>query len=91
MNALASEKFLLKVINRCVKKVIFLKYCMGFKVEMMVTLTQPGITYLNFVCQGKTLLFFVRQGKAPREILENLAGSLSHVTALLGTLGGVAM
>ena len=49
MNALASEKFILKAIKRCVKNVFFLKYCMGFKVEMMVTLAQPGLISLNFV------------------------------------------
>ena len=42
--------------------------------------------YGNFMRQGKTPLFFVRQGKALEEILENLAVSLGHVTALLGTL-----
>ena len=36
--------------------------------------------------QGKTPLFFVRQGKAPEEILQNVAGSLGHVTTSLGTL-----
>ena len=40
----------------------------------------------NFVRQGKTPLFFLRQGKAPEEILENVPGSLGHMTALLGTL-----
>ena len=34
-------------------------YCMGLKVQMMVTLTQPA--------QG------VRQGKTPEQILQNLA------------------
>ena len=36
--------------------------------------------------QGKTPSFFLRQGKAPEEILHILAGSLGHVTASLGTL-----
>ena len=36
--------------------------------------------------QGKTPLFFVRQGKAPEEILQNVAGSPGHVTASLGTM-----
>ena len=38
--------------------------------EVIVTLTQPGLIYLNFV----------RQGKGPREILENLAGSCDYCT-----------
>ena len=42
--------------------------------------------YENFMREGKTLPFFVPQGKAPEEILQNVAGSLGHVTALLGTL-----
>ena len=36
--------------------------------------------------RSRPLSFFVRQGKALEEILENLAVSLGHVTALLGTL-----
>ena len=47
---------------------------MGLKIEMMVTLTQVFV-YENFVRQGKTPLFFVRQGKAPPDIPENEAGS----------------
>ena len=54
-----------------VLKCLFLKYCMGFKVEMMVTLTQLGLIYLNFVRQGKTPHFFGTSGQGtsrdPRE------------------------
>ena len=42
--------------------------------EMMVTLTQVSM-YENFVRQGKTPIFLVRQGKAPPDIPENVAGS----------------
>ena len=60
---------------------------MGFKVEMLVTMTQTGLYVWKFCASGQDPSpFFVRQGKALEEILENLAVSLGHVTALLGTL-----
>ena len=34
----------------------------------------------------RPLSFFVRQGKAPEEILQNVAGSQGHLTASLETL-----
>ena len=43
--------------------------------------------YMKILCiRARPLTFFVRQGKAPSEIPENLAGSLGHVTALRGIL-----
>ena len=43
--------------------------------------------YMKISCvRARPLSFFVRQGKAPSEILQNVAGSLGHVTASLGTL-----
>ena len=43
--------------------------------------------YMKISCmRERPLPFFVPQGKAPEEILQNVAGSLGHVTALLGTL-----
>ena len=57
MNALVSEKSTLEAIKRCVKNVFVLNYCMGLRVEMMVTLTQVFMSE-NFVRQGKTPLFF---------------------------------
>ena len=43
--------------------------------------------YIKILCvRARPLSFFVRQGKAPEEIIENVAGSLGHVTALLGRL-----
>ena len=46
---------------------VLLIYCLGLKVEMMVTFTQVSM-YENFVHQGKTPIFLVRQGKAPPDI-----------------------
>ena len=41
--------------------------------------------YIKISCvRARPLSFFVRQGKAPEEILQNMAGSLGHVTASLG-------
>ena len=54
----------------------FSKILHGIQNGNEVTLTQLGLIYLNFV----------RQGKAPEEILQNVAGSLGHVTASLGTM-----
>ena len=46
--------------------------------------------YRNISCvRARHLTFFVRQGKAPREILENLAGS--HDSFIGDTVCGVAM
>ena len=43
--------------------------------------------YMGISCvRARPLSFFVRQGKAPPEILQNVAGSLGHVPTLLGTL-----
>ena len=43
--------------------------------------------YMKILCvRARPLSFFVRQGKAPEEILQSLAGSLGHVTASLGTM-----
>ena len=56
MNVLCSEKYILKARKHCVKNV--LKYCMRFKMEMMVTSTETGLIYLNFMHQGNTPLFF---------------------------------
>ena len=42
--------------------------------------------YMKILCVRERPLFFVRQGKAPEEIPQNVAGSLGHVTTLLGTL-----
>ena len=43
--------------------------------------------YIKILCvRERPLSFFVRQGKAPEEILQNVAGSLGHVTTSLGTL-----
>ena len=42
---------------------------------------------MKILCiRERPLSFFMRQGKAPEEILQNVAGSAGHVTALLGTL-----
>ena len=54
--------------------------------EMKVALTQAGLYISKFRASGKDPYFFARQGKAPGESLQNLAGSLGHVTASLGTL-----
>ena len=48
--------------------------------------TARSLYMKNFCIRARPLTFFVRQGKAPREILENVAGSLGHMTALLETL-----
>ena len=43
--------------------------------------------YTKISCvNARPLSFFVPQGKAPPEILQNVAGSLGHVAASLGTL-----
>ena len=47
----------------------------------MVTLTKPGLIFLNFVRQSKSRK---SQDKAPREILESKRIWLGHMTALLG-------
>ena len=57
---------------------------MGFKVEMQMTLTLLGFIFLNFVRRGKILYFLVRQGKSPRDMLENLAGSHDCCTGDIG-------
>ena len=39
--------------------------------------------YMKILCiRARPLTFFVRQGKALEEILENLSGSLGHVTTV---------
>ena len=45
------------------------------------------LLYTKISCvRERPLSFFMCQGKAPPEILQNVAGSLGHATALLGTL-----
>ena len=66
MNALASEKSPLKAIKLCVEKVFFWR----------IDLDTARSLYMKILCvRTRPLTFFVRQGKAPPEIIENLAGS----------------
>ena len=86
MNALVSEKSILKAIN-VVLKMSFSTVLHGIQSGNAGDFDRARSLCMEISCvRARPLSFFVRQGKAPGEILENVAGSLGHVTALLGTL-----
>ena len=60
---------------------------MGLKVAIDGDLHTNRSLYMKILCvRERPLSFFMRQGKAPEEMLQSVAGSLGRVTALLGTL-----
>ena len=60
---------------------------MALKVEMMVTLTQPGLYISKFRASGKDpSLFSCVRARHLKRSYRNVAGSLGHVTTSLGTL-----
>ena len=85
MNALGSDKSV-KSHKRLCYKCLFEKYCMGFKVEMLVTLTQPGLytSIWKFCVSGQdpSLLSCVRA----RHLQISQRMWQGQVTALLETL-----
>ena len=70
-----------------VLKMYFCKVLHGIESGNAGDLDTARSLYVKISCvRARPLSFFVCQGKAPEEILQNVAGSLGHVTASLGTL-----
>ena len=70
-----------------VLKMSFCKLLHGIESGNDADLRIARSLYIKILCvRERPLSFFLHQGKAPEEILQNVAGSLGHVTALLGTL-----
>ena len=76
MNRLATEK--------SISKMSFCKVLHGIQSGNDGDLDTARSLYTKILCIRERPLSF--QGKAPEESLQNLAGSLGHVTTSLGTL-----